>query len=265
MVEESGLEPESNSSRASATARASMTESLGRLDKGARMRLGGRGELAKCLLLRRMRHLRWRCPGAESETRGCVLAFKDKSLTENLISLRVRGALENGIDLEVRLDVSDGRVDLIAILKKKEVAEEGRRVLAEPPFAVGRPHVFRVTDRLFGPVVEVVPETGSNLRLELNGKKQPVLVNNQEIPLLLRSVITGKFNGCTGFDVAGLKTGVDQNVREEQFKSAHLSSAGYSATRPRIDLARVNLFLLLPPAGIPEGLHGGFEALVETG
>ena len=110
------------------------------------MRLGGRGELAKCLLLRWMRHLRWRCLRAEGETGGCVLAFKDKPLTENLISLRVGGALENGIDLEVRLDVSDGRVDLVAILKKKEVAEEGRRVRAEPPVG-SRPSSTRHASR----------------------------------------------------------------------------------------------------------------------
>jgi len=82
----------------------------------------------------------------EGKAGGGVLALEDKALAQDLVSLRVRRALEHRIDLEVWLGVGHRGVNAGAVLKEEEVPKERGRMLPEAAFPVRGPDVLCVAD-----------------------------------------------------------------------------------------------------------------------
>jgi hypothetical protein len=61
------------------------------------------------------------------------------------------------------------------------------RHISKGSFTMGRPQIGGRPQRLFRPIVEIVAKRRTNLRLEFQGRNQPSLVNDHEIPDLGRS------------------------------------------------------------------------------
>src|SRR5271166_3161358 len=148
------------------------------------MCVDGGGEAPEIQGISRETYLRWRAIGRQRQARPRVFSLKQKALKQYLVSLRIRSTAEYRIDGEVWLRIGHWEVDTAAVLEKKEVPNERRGMVAEPAFTVGGPDVFSVTDRFFGAVVEVIAETRSDLRFELDGKQELTAYDNEQVPFL---------------------------------------------------------------------------------
>src|SRR6202011_2658843 len=105
--------------------------------------------------------------------------------------------LEHRVDWEVGLRVGDRGVYPGAVFEEEEVSEERRLVTAEPAFPVGGPDVFGVAYGFLGAVVEVVPEAGPDLGLELHSDEELAVVDDEEVPFLFRPVVPGQLQRGT--------------------------------------------------------------------
>lgn len=127
----------------------------------------------------------------EGEAGSSVLALQDQALAQDLVSLGVRRALEQRIDLEVWLGVGHWGMDPATVLEQEEISEEGGRMVAEAAFPVGGPDVFGVADGFLGAVVEVVAEARADLGFELDGEQELAVGDDEQVPLLFWPVVAG--------------------------------------------------------------------------
>jgi hypothetical protein len=175
---------------------------------------------------------------------------------QQFIAFAVGRLIEHRIHLEIRLFVTHRRFDPVAILQQKEVAQERGRGLSKSSFPVCHPYIRGAPDGLFGPIIEVISERGTDLGFEFHRRDKLAFGHHNQVPFLLRTVITRQFQSGARPDIELIQPRVTQYVGNEDLHCAHLRATGDLAARSGIDLAALNLFAFVPTTLVPIALHG---------
>jgi len=104
----------------------------------------------------------------------------------------------------------------------------------------------------------------AHLRLEFHRGHELAFGDYNEVPLLLRAVITRQLQRRAGFDIEFLQTGIAKNVCNQNFHGAHLRSAGDFATSAGVDLAADYLLFLVSCASVPVALGRLVQFLIDV-
>lgn len=148
-----------------------------------------------------------------------------------------------------------------SLLEQEQISQPGMD-RPKPAFAVCRPDVDRVPDRLLTAIVVVVPKRWADLALELNRRRKRVAVHDDEVPLLLRPEVSGQLHRRTAADTGGRKAGIDKDRLHQFGHRIHMRAASYGSSQASVLLPQVALSLRLPLAHNPIAPHGGFEGLL---
>ena len=172
------------------------------------------------------------------KTRRTVDPLQNKAAARQLIPLAVRGFVESRVHLEIGLLVAHRRFDLGTIFQKERIPEKRSRSFSDAPLAVTDPDVGSASDSLLGSVVEIVPERWPHLRLEFHRGHELAFGDYNEVPLLLRAVITRQLQRRAGFDIEFFQTGI---ARMSATKTSMAPICDPPVTSPRVPAS------ILPP------------------
>jgi hypothetical protein len=137
---------------------------------------------------------------------------------------------------------ADGPSRGIAVLKHEKITEEWLRTLEIGAFTESCPEVKGAAHCLLSPVIEVVAERGTDLRLGLYRGDQCLFFDNKEVPFLGRPEETGKFNGLLSENVPLVYLGLRDEFRKKINETVHVRAASYCAAETLVCLAALLLF-----------------------
>jgi hypothetical protein len=104
---------------------------------------------------------------------------------------------------------------------------------------------------LFRSIVEVVAEGRPDLGLRLNGGNQPMITDDEQIPLFGRPKETGQLDRPFPEDEPLGNPGLGDRFGEQVDEAVHLCPASHGATQSLVGFPACFLFLPLVSTGLP--------------
>lgn len=204
--------------------------------------------------------------GGRDEGGGGVMPYQKELPAEKLVHSDVGGVDILPQNLEMQFVDSDRPVGGLAILQHEEIAEERLRAVEIGPLAVGRPEVEGEPHGLFRVIAEAVAEGRPDLRLRVDGGDQPVVPDDEQVPLPGRPEESGQqLDRLFPEDEPLRNLGPGDRLTEKVDEAVHLRAPRHDAAQPLIGLSARFLFLSLGRSGLPvvgNRLGGAFVQVV---
>jgi len=123
------------------------------------------------------------------------MPLQNQLAAKQLIPTHVRRTDELRDYLKMRLPYAYGTVGGFTIFQHEEVSQKRLRAVEMGTFSEGGPKVKGTAHRFRCPVVEIVAERRSDLRLGFNGRNQRLVANYEKVPFFCGPEEAWKLNG----------------------------------------------------------------------